>query len=171
MAYLNVRERRIEAKVAYVGPDLSGKTTNFDRLRQVAQDPRIARVDAPSVGGQDLLSIAWQSPERTRFRDCDLLVKVVATHGAASGTSFDDVLGDADGVVLVADARPAAQPRNLECLSAVREALARLDRRALPLVVRVQLQDRSARRGAGGGRGGADGRGRPAARSRLRDAR
>ena len=140
MAYLNVRERRIEARIAYVGPDLAGKATNFDWLRRTTRDSRIGRVDSSSEGG-DLLSIVWQSPERTRFRDCDVLVRVVAYRGAASAQRFDDVLSEADGVVLVVDAHPGAQLRNRESLAALREAMQRAERSAVPTVVQVNKTD------------------------------
>jgi hypothetical protein len=136
MAYLNVRERRIEAKIAYVGPKRGGKATNFDRLRQVDKDSRIGRIDATD----DVLSVAWQLPASQRFRDCDVLLKVVAHHGALSPALVDDVLRDADGVVLVVDAAPSAQDDNRASLDALRGAIARGDRR-LPLVVQVNKTD------------------------------
>ena len=141
MAYLNVRERRIEAKIAYVGPELAGKTTNFERLCKTTQDARIGRVDASAADGHDLLSIAWQPPERARFRDCDVLVRVVAQKAVASPARFDDVLGDVDGVVLVVDARPAAGAGNRDSLAAVREALGRAERPAVPIVIQVNKTD------------------------------
>src|SRR5580692_1629892 len=140
MAYLNVRERRIEAKIAYVGPDLAGKSANFDWLRKTKDDARIGRIASASDAG-DILSIAWQPPERARFRDCDVLVKVVAHGGETARRRFDGVFSDVDGIVLVVDAHPAAQPRNKDSLVTVRDALERAERHGVPVVVQVNKTD------------------------------
>ena len=97
MAYLNVRERRIEAKIAYLGPELAGRTTNFERLRDGSKDARIAKVRTTSDETGTRLSLAWQLEEAARFRDCDVVVELVAPHAE----STDDVLREVDGVVLV----------------------------------------------------------------------
>ena len=142
MAYLNVRERRIEARIAYVGPDLAGKTTNLEHLRTATRDARIARVEAPQVGGGDVLSVAWRPPENARFRDCEVIVRVIAQGRSPSGSRrLGEVLHEVDGVIVVADAHPAARPRNHASLIELREALARSERASVPLVVQVNKTD------------------------------
>ena len=141
MAYLNVRERRIEAKIAYVGADLVGKGTNFDQLRQAPRGSRIGKIESASTATDELLSLAWQPPDDGRFRDCNVLVKVVAQRGAVTEARFEDLLRDTDGVVVVIDADPTSGDRNRASLGAVREVLARRDRRDVPVVLQINKMD------------------------------
>ena len=81
MAYLNLRDRRIEAKVAYVGPAASGKATNLEQLR------RSLGAQAQITNAGDALSLSWQPADNKRFRDCEVSVCVEgegahAPHGA-----------------------------------------------------------------------------------------
>lgn len=136
MAYLNVRERRIEATIAYVGPELAGKATNFDHLLS-ATETRFGKVE----GSKDRLSLAWQPAGASPFRDCDVHVQLVAQRGRVSTALTDDVLRDADGVVVIMDADPAAEERNRESLAAVLHLLARGERRDVPVVLQVNKSD------------------------------
>ena len=140
MAYLNVRERRIEARIAYVGSEMAGKATNFDQLKLVTGDPRIGKIEMSAEGTGELLSIAWQ-PLESRFRDCDMVVQIVAQRGAVSTERFADVLREADGIVVFVDAHPSAQARNLASLSAVRSVMARAESRDVPIVIQVNKTD------------------------------
>lgn len=141
MAYLNVRERRIEAKIAYVGPGQAGKATNFDHLMQSAQASRIGKLEAITGGADDLPTLSWLLRDGGRFRDCDVHVKVVAQRGAFSDDRVHALLNDADGVVIVIDAHPSAQARNRASLDAVRDVLVRGERRHVPLVLQVNKSD------------------------------
>ncbi len=141
MAYLNLRERRIEAKIAYVGAELVGKATNVARLRGTTEDARIGKVE--SLGEGDLLALAWRPTDADRFRDCDVRVHVVAQHGPSSEERYRDVLRDVDGVVFVVDAHPSAQERNRASLDVVREVLARGERRNVPVVLQLNKTDLS----------------------------
>lgn len=128
MAYLNVRERRLETKIAYVGPALSGRGTNFDRL------------GGGELGG-DVLALYWKPRETTTFRDCDVRVQLVTSRGEASEEQVIGLLRDADGVVFVADAAPDAQDRNRQSLARVREALSLQNGRDVPVVVQLNKVD------------------------------
>ena len=128
MAYLNVRDRRLETKIAYVGPELSGRATNFERL-------------GGGQLGDDLLALEWTPRSTASFRDCEVRVKLVTSRGASTGEQLIELLRDADGIVFVADAQPSAEERNRESLALVREALAtRLDH-DVPVVVQVNKTD------------------------------
>lgn len=126
MAYLNVRERRIETKIAYIGPELAGKTTNLEQLTK--SDPSRGRPSGQLNIEQDeksdtmLESIEWR-PQMERFNDCDIAVKLVAPHGALSTDRLDGILDEVDGVVVVVDSAPAAREENRRALSLVREML------------------------------------------------
>jgi len=139
MAYLNVRERRIEATIAYVGSELAGKGTNVERIARGVGDVRVGKVETETTDSADLLSFAWSSPER-RFRDCDVLLKIVAPHGTAH-ERVEAALRDADGVVVVVDAHPSAQEKNRSAFDAVRELIGASARPDVPVVVQVNKSD------------------------------
>jgi hypothetical protein len=128
MAYLNVRDRRLETKIAYLGPLHSGRTTNFDQL------------GGGEVGG-DILALFWKPKAETMFRDCGVRVQLVTARGEPTDAQVVDLLRDADGVVFVADADPAAQDRNRDCLAGVRAALSLHSGRAVPVVVQLNKTD------------------------------
>lgn len=139
MAYLNLRERRIEAKIAYVGAALSGKGTNFDQLKSARE--RMGKVESAVSTSDDVLSLAWQPSARDRFKDCDVFVNLVVSRGALTDAQVDALLKDVDGVVVVVDAHPSAEARNRAALGSVRGAIARGERRDLPVVVQINKND------------------------------
>ncbi|HRH00207.1 MAG TPA: hypothetical protein PLR99_28375 [Polyangiaceae bacterium] len=134
MAYLNLRDRRIEAKVAYVGPTAGGKATNLQQLSRLSGGLQV-------VAEGDTMSLSWQPVDTKRFRDCDVVVRVVTQRGAPSDDRLLELLREVDAVVLVADAEPGASGRNRECLAAVRRALAVGRRPRVSLVVQVNKTD------------------------------
>lgn len=113
MATIDLRRRRIDAKIVYYGPGLSGKTTNLldihrrmpaDRrgpLRSLATDEErtlffdFVPVAPILVGGWDLRFHLYSVPGQEHF---------ARTRRA--------ILGGADGVVFVADAAPDRQAAN-----------------------------------------------------------
>lgn len=80
MAHLNVRERVLETKIAFV--DASG----FAALG-----------DAEVI--DNVLALTWKPSAETTFRDCGVRVRVVAPRGEASKDQLAALLRDADGVV------------------------------------------------------------------------
>lgn len=130
MAQLNVRERRLEATIAYVGPELAGKATNLERL------------GSPRSSGDDVLARDWtprSSP--AELGDFEVTVRLVAPRGVPSEARVRELLREADGVVFVADADPAAHDRNRASLATVREILASDPTRTLPVVVQINKAD------------------------------
>lgn len=138
MAYLNVRDRRIEATIAYVGPELAGKKTNFERLG------RRDRNDGTVTFDDDGITLEWCPAQRDRFEDCDLRVKLVAPESGLDTARLDDVLARADGVVVVVEATAESRSETLRALHLVREAIERKDAGSpLPVVVQLNKNDRA----------------------------
>ncbi len=120
---LNVRDRRVEARIAYVGPLGAGRATNLVKLGASPTE----------------LATDWRPPSGSRFRDCDVVVKLAVASGAGD---LGEALRDVDGVVFVADADPDALERNREAMAATRAALAA--RKDVAVVVQVNKRDLSA---------------------------
>lgn len=121
MAYLNVRDRVIEAKIAYVGSLATEPASTFAALE------RIHGSDALTSG--DALSLDVVRPTDA-VNDCTLRLKLVGTHECSSASTLAGVLDDVDGVVVVVGKdTSSAQP-----FDALRAALAA---RAVPVVVQI----------------------------------
>jgi signal recognition particle receptor subunit beta len=136
MAHLNVQERRVETTIAYVGPARSGKTTNLEQLGKREGATAIERT-------AELLSLSYRSREEgaSRFRDCDVMVNVVAPRAAfctLTPEAVEQMLHDVDGVVLVLDADPSARETNKTAAEMVRGATGS---RRVPVVVQVNKSD------------------------------
>jgi len=140
MATLNMRERRIEAKIVYLGPALAGKATNFRRLLETPSDARIGSVEPVVADPERLLALSFRPREASPFRDCSMRVEVVAPRGKMVDSTVREILRDVDGVVLVMDAQPAALEQNRESLELLRGVLAE-DARELPVVVQLNKSD------------------------------
>lgn len=140
MAYLNVRERRLETKIAYVGPAFAGKATNFARLKDDKTRGRVSNVREMEVDGGEVVSLDWTPLLMPRFNDCDVAVNVVAARGALSTDRLGSLFEDVDGVVFVVDATPSAQPENRRMFELVRDALAQENVKR-PVVVQLNKSD------------------------------
>ena len=133
MAYLNLRERRIEAKIAYVGAALAGRGTHFF-------EHLVGKVEKSIAPSDDVISLAWQPSALEHFKDCAVYVNLVASDGSVA-EKLDDFLRGADGVVVVVDASPTAEDRNRAAVTAVKEAIARGERPGVPVLLQVDQVD------------------------------
>lgn len=137
MAYLNVRERRVETTIAYVGPIGSGKATN---LEQLGHRSRVAREAVRGHEHGEALVLDWTATEQEHFRDCSVSVKLVGQKGP-SPEHVRKLVREADGIVLVLGAEPAAAPENRRFAELVREAVATSEKPNLPVLVQVNKAD------------------------------
>ena len=137
MAHLNVRDRRMETKIAYVGAKLAGKATN---LRHLKSDEIHGRSSDLLVEA-DALSLEWRPLRREPFDDCDVAVNVIAAKGEASPMQLDQILASADGVVVVVDSARSAQEETARVLALVRNAIAAKNARPIPVVVQANKVD------------------------------
>lgn len=140
MSTLNVRARRVEAKIAYVGPARSGKATNLEQLAVRATPARAtSREHLGDLG--EVLVLDWLAPTNLQFRDCSLVVKLVATSGPLSAERARAVVEEADGVVLVLDADARARDDNRASATALRDALAGAKEREVAVIVQINKSD------------------------------
>ncbi len=141
MAYLNVRERRVETTILYIGAEGAGRSTNVEQLGRRATPSVEVATRTLEDGAGDVLAIDWVAPADVQFRDCSLTVRVLAAQGPLSAERTRAMLRAADGVVLVLDARPDAHEDNRISANVVREALADDRRQSVPVVVQVNKTD------------------------------
>jgi signal recognition particle receptor subunit beta len=140
MAHLNVRERRVEATIAYLGPAGAGKATNVRQIGMRAT-PRAAAPEV-AIGDEvgEVVSLDWTAPPSVQFRDCSLTVKLRAARGELSAARARAMIGGADGVVLILDAHPSAREANRTSAELVREVVAARTP-PVPVIVQVNKAD------------------------------
>jgi len=144
MAELDTDKQRLNIKLVYYGPALSGKTTNLMRLHDCL---------APELKGQ--MMVLETKNDRTLFFDLlplglsapsGLLVKLklfTVPGQVAHDSTRKAVLSRADGVVFVADSQHNQTLNNAESFENLAANAARvgLDFEQLPLVVQFNKQD------------------------------
>lgn len=144
MSLINPLARELSAKIVYYGPGLSGKTTSLKHIHSVIKPQRRG----------ELVTLATEG-DRTIFFDF-LPLHVKDVHGmgvrfqlyTVPGQVFYEatrrlVLSGADGVVFVADSRPASRDENLESLADLQANLEAegLDIETFPLVFQYNKRD------------------------------
>lgn len=130
MAHLNLRERILEATIAYVGAPSGGRTSNIDRLVTSAWGPRC---DLRSGAGDEATCVEVRPPEIAKINGCDVRFRLHVEHdGHPAG-------GDVDGFVIVVSTAPGASEDDRRAVDALRARLASAGPtgRCPPVVVQV----------------------------------
>lgn len=144
MAGIDIRNRRIDAKIVYYGPAQSGKTTNLINVH--SRLPRQARGPLRSIDTAD---------ERTLFFDLmpiqeikvggwNIRFHLYTVPGQADYVrTRRAILGGADGIVFVADADPAKSAANQESMDELHEHLEHYGKEiaTMPLVLQANKTD------------------------------
>lgn len=144
MATIDIRRRRIDARIVYYGPGLSGKTTNLQNIH--------ARLPEGSRG--ELRSIATEA-ERTLFFDFipieplnlggwDVRFHLYSVPGQEDYVrTRRALLAGADGLVFVADAAPDRLDANLASRDELLDHMRHYDKtfETLPVVTQVNKLD------------------------------
>jgi signal recognition particle receptor subunit beta len=141
MAHLNVREKRIEATIAYVGPELAGKATNFTELARDQRAGRASTLKATELPVGKLLKLGYRPYASGKVEDCEVALELVAAHGQTPASVQGELAQSADGVVFVVDSDPAALARTRAALDALREILREQRARGRPVVVQLNKRD------------------------------
>ncbi len=143
MSITNYQAREISCKIVYVGPPMSGKSTNLSNL--------FNRVNPESKG--KMISLEAET-DKTIFFDFlpglpDVRGFKIRVHlytvksETVYGNSLLKTLKDADGVVFVADSDPARQAANKEALTDLANMLKETgaDIARMPRVIQYNKRD------------------------------
>lgn len=142
MAHLNVRENRIEATIAYVGPELAGKATNFMQLQQ-EQHGGAQKRRAPELLVGQLLKLDYRPKAADKVDDREITLELVAAHGATPVHAQRELAEAADGIVFVVDSDPGALARNRGMLDGLRDTLTEQRTRGRPVIIQLNKRDLS----------------------------
>jgi hypothetical protein len=145
MPSIDVKRKRIGAKIVYYGPGLSGKTANLRYVHDHLKSEYRGKMVKVSVKGGEKQQI-------------DLLpVKFGSIHGfqvtynlcTVPGQAFFNetrklVLKGTDGIVFVADSRNSRMPANIDSMENLRENLEAydMDLEYIPHVIQYNQRDR-----------------------------
>ncbi|MBU3054817.1 GTP-binding protein [Pseudomonas indica] len=137
-------ERKLNLKVVYYGPALSGKTTNLMQLHTLLNPQRKGELMVLETRDDrtlffDMLPIGLRSQE-----GLDLRLKLYTVPGQVQHDSTRKaVLSRADGVIFVADSQLSQQDNNATAFDNLADNLQKLgmDIESLPLVVQFNKRD------------------------------
>lgn len=142
MAHLNVRENRIEATIAYVGPELAGKATNFMQLQQEPHGGAQKR-RAPELLVGQLMKLDYRPQMIDKVDEREISLELLAAHGPTPVHAQRDLVEAADGVVFVVDSDPGALARNRGMFDGLRDVLREQHARGRPVVIQLNKRDLS----------------------------
>ncbi len=146
MPKVDIKKRRIRAKIVYYGPGMSGKTTNLEYIRDhidPAKKGRMLTLDVKGAGEQGIEVLPVQLGS---LRDFKMIYNLCTVPGKASlNHARRKALKGVDGVAFVADSRQARLIANLDSLENLRENLQTFDIRLedVPHVIQYNQRDRS----------------------------
>jgi signal recognition particle receptor subunit beta len=145
VAFIDVDDRIIAAKLVYFGPARSGKTTNLRAIRSLisaehhAGDSGLDAGDTPTVWLDSLEIITELPPEYS------LKLRLFSVSGQIGRDAARlAVMAGADGVVFVADASPGREIDNQQSMEELQQALSAVERstgRTIPVVAQINKLD------------------------------
>jgi len=145
MPSIDVKRRRIGAKIVYYGPGLSGKTANLRYIYEHLKAEYRGRLVSLSVKGGEGQQIDLLPVKFGTIKGFDVTYNLCTVPGQAFFNQTRKlVLKGTDGVVFVADSRQSRLPANLDSLRNLRENLETHDIQLeyVPHVMQYNRRDR-----------------------------
>ena len=144
MALINHRAREIHFKIVYVGPALSGKTTNLQMLHDRLPPERRGRLVSISTDHERTLFFDFLPIDLGQISGFSTRFQLYTVPGQVYYNATRRlVLQGADGVVFVGDSQARQLDENLESLQNLQSNLLEhgVDIRTIPLVLQYNKQD------------------------------
>ncbi len=144
MATINFARREIEAKIVYVGPALSGKTTNVQVLHRLVPKGQRGELHQLSTETDRTLFFDFIPVELGQIAGFTAHFKLFTVPGQVYyQQTRRAVLQGADGVVFVADSSAGRAQANLDAMIDLEQNLRAhgLDLASIPLVVQLNKRD------------------------------
>ena len=144
MATINFARREIEAKIVYVGPALSGKTTNVQILHRLVPKGQRGELHQLSTDTDRTLFFDFIPVELGQIAGFTAHFKLFTVPGQVYyQQTRRAVLQGADGVVFVADSSAGRAQANLDAMIDLEQNLRAhgLDLASIPLVVQLNKRD------------------------------
>lgn len=124
MVQINFAQKKINAKIVYYGPGMSGKTTNLEVIHQRAPEPNRGDLTSISTDGDRTLFFDYMPLDLGTVAGMRTCFQVYTVPGQVYYNSTRKlVLQGVDGVIFVADSQESMREQNLESLRNLEENL------------------------------------------------
>ncbi|MCP4605176.1 MAG: GTPase domain-containing protein [Proteobacteria bacterium] len=142
MAYIDIERRYIRFKVVYYGPQFSGKTTNIKHLHTMTKGKLEFEVLETERGS----NVFYECMQLNlgKLRSTETILKLFTTPGRIGfEKTRQKVLGEADGIIFVADSQAEALEDNIASMTELEEhlALMEVELNQLPVVIQYNKRD------------------------------
>jgi mutual gliding-motility protein MglA len=144
MATINVAKRRIDSKIVYYGPGLSGKTTNLVNIHSRMPDELRGPMRSIDTEQERTLFFDFMPVEEITVGGWAIRFHLYTVPGQKDYVrTRRAILGGADGVVFVADASPEQADANRTSVLELHQHLEHYGRddASLPIVLQVNKTD------------------------------
>ena len=144
MAFIDLKNKVVQAKVVYYGPGRGGKTTNLEFIYNKFRERIKSEMVSIKTQGDRTIFFDFLPFEMGKIRGYDIRIQLYTVPGQVKYNATRRlVLRGVDGVVFVADSNALRREKNLQSLKNLQENLATYNKSIfeLPLVMQYNKRD------------------------------
>lgn len=144
MAFINLKDKVIQAKIVYYGPGRGGKTTNLEYIYNKCRPQINSEMVTVKTQGDRTLFFDFFPFDMGKINGYDVKIQLYTVPGQVKYNSTRRlVLKGVDGVVFVADSAVARRDKNVISLKNLQENLALYNKNIfdIPLVMQYNKRD------------------------------
>ncbi|HSO66978.1 MAG TPA: GTPase domain-containing protein [Desulfatirhabdiaceae bacterium] len=146
MAFINMKNREIQAKIVYYGPGRGGKTTNLEYIYKLFRERISSEMVSIKTHGDRTLFFDFLPFEVGKIKGYNVRILLYTVPGQVKYDATRRlVLKGVDGVVFVTDSLVVQRDRNIQSFQNLQENLIayRKDITKIPLVIQYNKRDLS----------------------------
>lgn len=144
MAFINLKDKVIQAKIVYYGPGRGGKTTNLEYIYNICRAQINSEMVTVKTQGDRTLFFDFFPFDMGKINGYDVKIQLYTVPGQVKYNSTRRlVLKGVDGVVFVADSAVTRRDKNIISLKNLEENLALYNKNIfdIPLVMQYNKRD------------------------------
>ena len=144
MAFINLKDKLIQAKIVYYGPGKSGKTTNLEYIYNKCREQINSKMVTIKTQGDRTLFFDFFPFDIGKIEGYDVKIQLYTVPGQVKYNSTRRlVLKGVDGIVFVADSAENRRNANVVSLNNLQENLALYKKNIfeIPLVIQYNKRD------------------------------
>jgi hypothetical protein len=144
LAFINMKNREIQAKIVYYGPGRGGKTTNLEYIYRLFRERIPSEMVSIKTHGDRTLFFDFLPFEVGKIKGYNVRILLYTVPGQVKYDATRRlVLKGVDGVVFVADSLVVQRDRNIQSFQNLQENLIayRKDITKIPLVIQYNKRD------------------------------
>ncbi len=144
MAFINLKDKVIQAKIVYYGPGRGGKTTNLEFIYNICRPQINSEMVTVKTQGDRTLFFDFFPFDMGKINGYDVKIQLYTVPGQVKYNSTRRlVLKGVDGVVFVADSAVTRREKNIMSLKNLEENLALYNKNIfdIPLVMQYNKRD------------------------------